>query len=151
MAIDSVEKSATRYFSLIAKCAGFGRFQISYTRKYSRLGRLWHDERMVPRTIHMLQNRTSLKTRDKQPLAPLHYPCALHIIYFAADKVFGTPVLPAMAAHLYPMRRLIPLRRGVLQEAQLAETAIKERLRLYSAADDERAAKRSRSSACFHS
>jgi hypothetical protein len=36
--------------------------------------------------------------------------------HFAALEVFGTSILPAMAAHLYP---LIPLRRGVLQEGRL--------------------------------
>lgn len=29
-----------------------------------------------------------------------------------ADKVFGTSILPAMVAHLYPIRRLIPRRWG---------------------------------------
>ena len=46
------------------------------------------------------------------------------VVFIAgADEVFGTSILPAMAAHLYSIlysiRRLIPLRWGVLQEAQL--------------------------------
>jgi hypothetical protein len=46
-------------------------------------------------------------------MIPFH--CAVFIS--GTDEVFGTSILPAMVAHLYSIRRLSALRRGVLQEA----------------------------------
>ena len=52
-------------------------------------------------------------------LPPLHDSVSLRSIHIGRiDEVFRTSILPAIAAHLYSNRRLIPLRRGVLQEAK---------------------------------
>ena len=52
-------------------------------------------------------------------LPPLHYFCALRSIHFGRNVVLRTTILPAMVAHLYPIRRLIPLRQRALQEDQV--------------------------------
>jgi hypothetical protein len=52
-------------------------------------------------------------------LPPLHYSCVLRSIHVGRDVVLRTSILPVMAAHLYPIRRLIPLQQFVLQEARL--------------------------------
>jgi hypothetical protein len=48
----------------------------------------------------------------------------LRSIHVGRDVVFRTSILPVMAAHLYPIRRLIPLQQFVLQEAPVSVIAV---------------------------